>query len=102
MPRAPYAPGDAVSIAYEPDAVSGPPWRYRPPLWLRSNVPVTSVCPMAHGWFRIEFRDIPGRTGVSYTVDADGAPLDEADVFGRLGHLAPDGRPWIMPEAAHR
>jgi hypothetical protein len=96
MSRAPYAPGDLVSVAYEPDSVAGP-YRSRPALTLRSVVPVQRVVPMADGRFRVEFNNIPDRASVAYVVDGDGAAADAADMFGPLGVLAPDGHPWIFP-----
>lgn len=95
-PRTPYVPGELVSIAYEPDAVTGP-FRRRPPLLLRSVVPVTYVEPMAAARYRVGFTGIPGREAVEYVVDADGSATGEVDVFGPLGCLAPDGHPWIQP-----
>lgn len=94
--RAPYAPGDLVSVAYEPDSVTGAP-RPRPALMLRSVVSVQRVVPMAASRFRVEFNGVPGRVTVAYVVDADGADAESADMFGPLGALAPDGHPWICP-----
>jgi hypothetical protein len=94
--RAPYAPGQLVSIAYEPDTATGP-YRRRPPLLLRSIVTVTSVVPMADVRYRVGFTAVPGREAVAYVMDADGSASGEVDFFGPLGCLAPDGHPWIQP-----
>lgn len=96
MSRAPYAPGDLVSVAYQPDGQDGI-FSRRPSLMLRSVVAVQRVVPMAAGRFRVEFNNIPDRATVAYVVDADGADAESADMFGPLGVLAPDGHPWIFP-----
>lgn len=102
MSVAPYAVGDRVSIAYEPDSVAvREPRRYvlRPAdaTLVRATATVQAVTALSGAWWSVEIGDAPGRQRVAYTVDASGA-YNTAETCGcaePVGLLAPDGQPWI-------